>query len=381
MKTKYTIIACFFIIIFVFFISGCAIIPGFGRFSSDDELANYALETNGGLVSASNYTPGHNPFTVINGITSSDGWDDGEGWECKFDRQRPRTGGWSRLDPRTTMDYGSAWIEVQFKGPRLINKVNIYTLDSKKYPAYRYGIQEAWLQLWKENGWTIVGEISGGAIVSKANLDRQPAGGKMTFKFDPVKTDKLRFVVFRSNDSVPVPERWTDEIKIDRNVARVIEIEATGLEKISKIKESPKPRLDPAPEIVLPNLNGEWIRLSNFKGQIVIVTFWAEWSPQAKSQVYELNALYNQYKDQDVVVIGISVDEGGAERIRPFVKQSNLNYTILIADTSTKTAYGGIGTLPSTFVINQEGNIYSKYAGYQGRHILELDIKKLMSEP
>jgi peroxiredoxin len=87
--------------------------------------------------------------------------------------------------------------------------------------------------------------------------------------------------------------------------------------------------------------------------------------------------LHGQYKDQGVVVMGISVNEGGAERIRPFVGANNLNYPILIADTSVKTAYGGIGKLPSIFIIDQEGNIRKEYFKYQGKHILELDINKL----
>ena len=78
-------------------------------------------------------------------------------------------------------------------------------------------------------------------------------------------------------------------------------------------------------------------------------------------------------------MIGVSVDEGGAERISSFVKQRGLSFIVLLADTSTKTAYGGIGKLPSTFIIDQRGNFYKKYFGYRGRHILELDIEKLIS--
>ncbi len=248
-NVKIAMIYLFMLIICLIVLSGCAIIQKFGGTGSDENLANYALAGNGGTVSASNYTPDHSPLTAINGVTSSDGWDEGEGWECKFERQRPRSGGWSRLDPRTTIDYGSAWLEVQFDGPKLINKVTIYTLDSTKYPAYRYGIDEAWLQLWLEHGWSIVGEVSGSAIVSRNNLDREPiVGGKMAFRFDPVKTEKIRFIVFRSNDAEPLPERWTDERKIDRSTARVVEIKATGLEKISKTKTTSELRLEPAPE-------------------------------------------------------------------------------------------------------------------------------------
>lgn len=366
------------IIINMIVFSGCAAVQGLGGSGSATESANYALASNGATVSASNYTPEHDPYTAINGITSSLEWDNGEGWECRFDRNHPRRGGWSRLDPRSKIEFGAAWLEVQFHGPKLINKVTVYTLDSAKYPAAQYGIRDAWLQLWKEYGWTNVGEIADGDIVSRDSLDRQPAAGKMVFKFKPATTDKIRLVVFQSNDVKSI--KPDDDRRIDKSVARVVEIQATGLEKVSKraSRSSSMVREKPAPEFVLQDMEGAWIRLSNFRGKVIILTFWAEWSSDSKRQVRDLVQLQSQYRDRGLVVLGISVNEGGAERIRPFVESSNLNYPILIADTSTKTAYGGIGNLPSSFIIDQEGNIYKEYFEYKGKHILELDIKKLL---
>lgn len=360
----------FYVVIALVTFSGCAAI-----LSSPGESVNYALASNGAVAFASNFTRGHDPSTAINGITSSEGWDDGEGWECSFNRRLPDRDGWSRLDPKSMIEYGAAWLEVQFPGPRSINRVTIYTLNSTQYPAIYHGIKEAWLQLWKEHGWSTVGEITNGNIASRVSLERQPAGAKMVFKFDHTETEKMRFVVFRSNDVETIGKGWqSDRRRNEKSVARVVEIEATGLGKISD--SGPAKRLKEAPEFSLQNLSGEWVRLSNFKGKVVIVTFWASWSPQSKQQVSALSRLHERYQSQDVVVIGISVDEGGAERIKSFA--GNLQYTILIADTSTKSAYGGIGKLPTTFVIDQEGYIYKEYFEYQGDHILELDIRKLL---
>lgn len=354
---------------------GCAVI---GKLGATGEPVNYALASNGAAVFASNFTPGHDPYTTINGITSSEGWDDGEGWESRFSRRRRERGGWSRTDPRSMIEYGSAWLEVQFAGPRSINKVTVYTLNSGKYPVGHHGIKEAWLQLWKEHGWSIVGEVKNGNVVARTSLERRPAGEKMVFKFDHTETEKMRFVVFRSNDVKTIGQGWQSDRRTENSVARVVEIEATGIGKISADSTSAS-QVEEAPGFTLEDLDGKWVRLSDFKGKIVIVTFWAAWSPQSQTQVRELSGLYEQYKDQDVVIIGISVDEGGAERVKPFVQRSNLKYTILIADTSIKSAYGGIGELPSTFVIDQKGNIFRKYFGHQGKHVLELSIKRLFS--
>jgi len=359
--------------------AGCAVVQ---NFRMAEAPTNYALASNGSIVTASGSTPGRDLFTVINGVISSENWDEGEGWECAFTRRRPEGAGWSRLDPRSSMEFGSAWLEVQFESEKLINMVTIYTIDSAKYPASRYGIKEAWLQIWKEYGWTTVGEVQDGYITSRTTLDRKLAGGKMVFRFDPIKTDKIRFVVFRSNDIDVTGEGWTSDRKTENSVARVIEIEASGLEKPKEKTKSDDSWTKSAPDFNLQDVNGSWIRLSNLKGNIVVVTFWATWSPESQQQIQGLNSLNNQYKDQGVVVLGISVDEGGAERIKPFIQNNNLNYTILIADTSVKSDYGGIGKLPSTFIIDTKGNIKKEYLGYRDAHLLELDVKNiLMREP
>lgn len=356
------------------FLSGCAVFSKFGG-----EQTNYALAKNGATINASNYTQGKDLYTVINGITSSDNWDSGEGWECKFTRRRLDGGGWSRLDPRTNIEYGSAWLEVQFKGEKMINKITLYPLNSAKYPASRYGIKEAWMQVWKEYGWTNVGEIQGGNVISKNNLDRKSASGKIEFKFDLAKTDKIRLVVFQSNDVEVEGGGWTTERRNEISVARLIEIEATGVQSVAG-SSSDQQWVKSAPEIHLQDIKGQWFKLSDHKGKVVIVTFWAAWSPESQQQVRDLNNLYNQYKEQNVIIIGISVDEGGVERIGSFVQSNRLGYTILIADTNVKTAYGGIGNLPSTFVIDKNGNIFKEYPGYRGGHLIDLDVKKLLQE-
>ncbi|MFC1718630.1 hypothetical protein ACFL6S_33570, partial [Candidatus Poribacteria bacterium] len=80
-------LSCLIISLVIF--SGCSVIRGLG---SSGESVNYALSSNGATASASNFTPGHDPYTAINGITSSDGWDGGEGWECRFNRERLERG-------------------------------------------------------------------------------------------------------------------------------------------------------------------------------------------------------------------------------------------------------------------------------------------------
>lgn len=344
------------------------------------EPINYALPQYGTTATASATNPGRDISSVINGVKSSDNWDEGEGWEAQFTRRIPDNVGWTRLDPKSNMEYGCAWIEINLKSEKLINRIVVYTLDSSKYPASRYGIKEAWIQVWKDYGWVNVGEIENGYIVSKTDLSRKPAGGVITVKFAPVKTDKIRLVVFRSNDVNMVGEGWSSDRKSEISTARVIEIEVFGLE--SEVKSPPKEDrwVKEAPGFYLQDVNGQWLKLSDLKGDIIVMTFWATWSSESVSQLMGLRNIDHQYAEQGVTVLGISVDEGGAERIKGFVQSNQLAFPILIADTSVKSAYGGIGKLPSTFIIDRKGNIYKEYFGYRDATLIEVDVKNLLSQ-
>ena len=141
---------------------------------------------------------------------------------------------------------GGAWLEVTFPGPKKINKVVVYTLDSQKYPASKHGFRGASLQVMgTENTWLTVGRIEKGIIIpTSASADRQkrPAEGRICFKFRPITTDKIRFVVYQSNDV----KRPTGSVatRTEHSIARIVEIEATGFEgmqpgqqKVSSISE------------------------------------------------------------------------------------------------------------------------------------------------
>jgi hypothetical protein len=168
--------------------------------------------------------------TAINGITSSSEWDKGEGWECAFQRQQLKPG-WQWWNPMRPLDHGAALLEVTLPAQKMINRVVIYTLDSKNYPASRYGIRAASLQVMGDMTWLTVGRIENGIIIPtthSTNEQKRSAGGKICFNFRPITTDKIRLVVYQSND-LKRPSGGIGSVT-EHSVARVVEIEATGFE-------------------------------------------------------------------------------------------------------------------------------------------------------
>ncbi len=140
------------------------------------------------------------------------------------------------------------------------------------------------------------------------------------------------------------------------------------------LRESNK--LKPAPSFALEDLKGNRVQLSDFRGKIVMLGFWASWCRACLQQTPHFIDLYDKYKNKGLEVIGISLDRN-PERIRTFAKAGGINYTIIIADSKV-TEYYGIVSIPTTLVINRKGEIYRRYVGYRDRAVLEKDIENLL---
>ncbi len=129
-----------------------------------------------------------------------------------------------------------------------------------------------------------------------------------------------------------------------------------------------------APDFALPTLDGKTVKLSDFKGKVVIVDFWATWCPPCRKGIPDLIAL--QKENKNLQIIGISVDQNPDEVIPGFVKEYGINYPVVIADEKVIMSYGGIRNIPTSFVISSDGKIVSKYVGLVEKSVLEADIKK-----
>ena len=89
--------------------------------------------------------------------------------------------------------------------------------------------------------------------------------------------------------------------------------------------------------------------------------------------------LQQQFPNDAFSVVGLSVDEGGADVVAKLVKKRSINYPVLMADEATANNFGGVVGIPTTFLINKEGNVVKKYPGYVPHSILERDIKHIMN--
>lgn len=134
----------------------------------------------------------------------------------------------------------------------------------------------------------------------------------------------------------------------------------------------------PAPSWALRDLAGEMVESSDFDGKVVVLNFWATWCPPCRMEIPGFIDLQKEYEEEGLVIIGVSLDEAGPDVVAEFSESMGINYPIVMADMRITGAYGGIRVLPTTYIIDREGNIRNTHVGYLRRGPLEKVIKPLL---
>lgn len=133
-----------------------------------------------------------------------------------------------------------------------------------------------------------------------------------------------------------------------------------------------------APNFTLIDSKGAMHTLDDYLGEVIILDFWATWCPPCRMEIPHFQEISEEYKNDGVTVIGVSVDRGGIEVVEPFIQKENVTYPILMAEERVIRDYGGINSIPTTFVIDRKGNIHEKIVGYRNKEFFENIIRKLI---
>ncbi|MDZ7694998.1 MAG: TlpA disulfide reductase family protein [Balneolaceae bacterium] len=137
----------------------------------------------------------------------------------------------------------------------------------------------------------------------------------------------------------------------------------------------------PATDFEITLLSGEPFRLSDQKGKVVLINIWATWCAPCREETPDLVDLYEKYKDQGYVTLGVSVDEQGESVVRPFMEEYDVTYPMYIdADGTVIDKYGPTMGIPTTYIIGRGGNLRYFAVGALTNKELEPRIKKLLAE-
>jgi peroxiredoxin len=121
--------------------------------------------------------------------------------------------------------------------------------------------------------------------------------------------------------------------------------------------------LGTAPTWSLATLDGEVVGTETLKGKVVVVDFWATWCGPCVHEIPGYVAMQKKYGARGLVIVGLSVDQKGADAVVPFAKKKAINYPLALADAAVAAAFGGVEFLPTTFLIDREGRIRHKKTG------------------
>ena len=118
-----------------------------------------------------------------------------------------------------------------------------------------------------------------------------------------------------------------------------------------------------APEFEMPTLNGGKIKLSDYRGKVLFINFWATWCATCKVEMPSMEKLYQRFREYDFEMLTVSVDKD-LSLITPFIKKYNLTFPVLLDPDSkvAKQAYKTTG-VPETFVVDKNGIIVYKAIG------------------
>jgi thiol-disulfide isomerase/thioredoxin len=130
----------------------------------------------------------------------------------------------------------------------------------------------------------------------------------------------------------------------------------------------------------LKDMNNRDVRLSDFKGKVILLDFWATWCGPCKVEIPWFAGFQEKYGPAGLQVVGISVDDT-REQLAPFMTQLKMNYVVLqgLGHDDVQDAYGPMWGIPVTALISREGKICAKHTGMTAKGAFEDQIKSLLN--
>jgi peroxiredoxin len=136
----------------------------------------------------------------------------------------------------------------------------------------------------------------------------------------------------------------------------------------------------PAPDFSLKDADGKLVKLSDYRGKVVLLDFWATTCSPCKIEIPWFIDIQRKTKDRGVEILGVAMDDEGWEVVKPFAARMAINYRLVVGDEPTAKAYGGVDALPTTLLIDRSGKIAAVHVGLTSKKDFEEGIEQLLKE-
>ena len=135
----------------------------------------------------------------------------------------------------------------------------------------------------------------------------------------------------------------------------------------------------PAPELTLNNLNGEQVTISDFRNQILLINNWATWCPPCKAEMPTLSRYYKDHSEQGFMLLGIEAGDP-KEEVAKFAQEYNLSFPVLLDPNTKSLILFNNENLPSSYVIDRNGNVVLAWTGPINGEMLEKYVTPLLEQ-
>ena len=150
------------------------------------------------------------------------------------------------------------------------------------------------------------------------------------------------------------------------------------LERVKAASVKAPSKRNPAPDFTLKDSDGKTVKLSDYKGKVVLLNFWATWCGPCRIEIPWFMDFEQKFKDRGFAVLGVAMDDEGWEVVKPYLEKMKMNYRVVVGDEMTATRYGGIDAMPSTFIIDKDGKIAAVHVGLVSKNSYQHDIEQLL---
>lgn len=132
------------------------------------------------------------------------------------------------------------------------------------------------------------------------------------------------------------------------------------------------------PDFELQRLDGSTLKLSDLRGKAVMIDFWDTWCPPCRAAMPHLQEISEDYAE-DLVIVGVAFGRQGKDAVAKFIQDNELTFEFVLANQQVLTDFGGLPSIPTTFLVDRDGQVVKKWVGGQSKQAYESAVQTVVA--